>query len=150
MWHDDQTFWLHVLSHYPDYLPAMWKIVWVATLRQDYSVALPVVEEIRRRRPGDLELQSLAGFLYLKTGRYPAAVATLEPLARTNLWMPAARYNLAGAYARLGSNVAAVAVLKELVARQPEYADYAQRDREFFSIRELPEFVETVRGRPPS
>jgi hypothetical protein len=61
MWHDDQTLWVNVLSCYPDFSYAVWKIVSVATARQDYSLALPCVEEICRRRPDDPELRSPAG-----------------------------------------------------------------------------------------
>jgi hypothetical protein len=43
-----------------------------------------------------------------------------------------------------------VAVLRELIACEPRFAGYAQRDGEFAAIREWPEFVEAVRVRPPS
>jgi hypothetical protein len=150
MWHDDETLWRNVLRWYPDFVVANWKVAVAEASRHDFAAALPHVERVLEERPYDCEVRGLAGLVYLKTGQYPAAVRTLEPLAHTNVWLPAARYNLACAYARLGSNEAAVAVLRELIACEPRFAGYAQRDGEFAAIREWPEFVEAVRVRPPS
>ncbi len=150
MWHDDETLWRNVLRWYPDFAVANWKIALVEVARLNFAAALPHAERVLEERPDDFEVRGLTGLAYLKAGHYEAAIRTLQPLVQTNVWLPAARYNLACAYARLGSNEAAVATLRELIAREPRFADYARRDREFASIREWPEFVETVRAKPPS
>jgi tetratricopeptide (TPR) repeat protein len=73
-------------------------------------------------------VRGLTGLAYLQTSNYQEAVRTLEPLVQTNLWLPAARYNLACAYLRLGSNHLAAALLKELIAREPRYGHDVRRD----------------------
>ena len=104
-------------------------------------MALPYAERALEARPDNEEIRGMLGLIHLKTHNYEAAVRTLEPLWRTDVWMPAARYNLACAYARLGSNDAAIAVLGELLPREPGFVELAQRDGELAGLRKHPDYA---------
>jgi tetratricopeptide (TPR) repeat protein len=146
MWHDDETFWRNVLRWYPDYAFANWKVAEGAIARRDFVTGLPCAERALEGFPKDNRIRGMLGLAYLKTHSYEAAVRTLEPLVRADTWMPAARYNLACAYARLGSNAAAFAVLRELLSREPRFIELAKRDRELAGLRGDPQFAEAIRG----
>jgi predicted Zn-dependent protease len=149
MWHDDETLWRYVLVWYPDYGFANWKVAQAAATRNDFAGALPYAERAFPEYSNSRAVRALTGLVYLKAGRYEPAAEVLEPLLRSEEWMPASRYNLACAYARLGSNDAAVAVLGELVGREPQFLEFAQRDREFATLRATPQFAELVRRATP-
>jgi hypothetical protein len=134
MWRDDETLWSNVLRWYPDYAFANWKFAVATAARQNFAAALPYAARLLREQPGNYEVRGLTGLAYLKTGSYQDAVQTLEPLVQTNLWLPAARYNLAWAYVRLGSNDVAAALLRELIAHEPAYADDVRRNHDFSAI----------------
>ena len=149
MWHDDETLWRNVLQWYPDYAFANWQVAAAAVARRDFVTALPCAERALEGYPNDKEVRGLLGLTYLKTRRYEAAVQTLQPLMRADVWMPAARYNLACAYARLGSNDAAIAMLRELVQREPRFVELARRDTELAGLRDDPRFAEALREVKP-
>jgi tetratricopeptide (TPR) repeat protein len=128
MWRGDETLWRNVLRWYPEYAFANWKIAAAEAMRQDFAAALPHVERAFAEYPDNAELRGLTGLVYLRTGHNAEAIQVLTPLAQTNLWLPAARFNLACAYARLGSNDVATALLNGLIAREPRFAEYAGRD----------------------
>ena len=134
MWRDDETLWSNVLRRYPDFAFANWKFAVAAAARQDFATALPYAVRLLREQPGNYEVRGLTGLAYLQTGNFHEAVRTLEPLVQTNLWLPAARYNLAWAYVRLGSNDVAATLLRELVAREPRYVDDVRTNSDFSVI----------------
>ena len=147
MWHDDETMWGNVVRWYPDLPFANWKLTEATIARRDYAAALPYAERAAEGYPNDVEVKGILGSLYLNNHRYEAAVRTLLPLAHADLWLPAARYNLACAYARLGSNDAALAVLREVLPREPRFLEAAKRDRELAGLRSDPQFAKML-GEP--
>jgi tetratricopeptide (TPR) repeat protein len=130
IWRDDETLWRRVLQWYPDFAFANWKVAVAEATRQNFAAALPCAERAFAEYADNTELRGLTGLVYLRTGHNAQAVQVLTPLVQTNLWLPAARYNLACAYGRLGSNDMAAALLNELVTREPRFAEYARRDRD--------------------
>jgi protein O-mannosyl-transferase len=134
MWRDDEILWSNVLRWYPDYAFANWKYAVATAARQDFATALPYAARLLHEQPDNCEVRGLTGLAHLQTGNYQEAVRILEPLVQTNLWLPAARYNLACAYVRLGSNDVAVALLRELIAREPRYADLVRHDSDLPAI----------------
>jgi Flp pilus assembly protein TadD len=66
----------------------------------------------------------------LKTGNYAEAADRLRDVK-----LPAARYNLACAYARLGRLDEARTALAEAVALNQQFADFATRDPELAALR---------------
>jgi protein O-mannosyl-transferase len=130
MWRDDETLWRNVLRWYPDYAFANWKIAAAEAMRQNFAAALPCAERALAEYPDNTELRSLTGMIYLRTGHNADAIQILMPLVQTNLWLPAARFNLVCAYARLGSNELAASLLNELITRESRFAVYAQHDHD--------------------
>ncbi len=80
--------------------------------------------------PDNLAARSALGLALLKTGQYAEAVEQLRDVP-----LPAARYNLACAYARLGRLEDARAALDEAVALEPKFAEWAARDPELAALR---------------
>ena len=134
MWRDDETYWSNVLRWYPDFAFANWKFAFAAAARQDFATALPYAVRLLDEQPDDCEVRGLTGLAYLQTGNYQEAIRTLEPLVQTNLWLPAARYNLACAYIRIGSNEVATALLRDLIAHEPRFADLVRSNRNLSAI----------------
>jgi tetratricopeptide (TPR) repeat protein len=134
MWHDDETLWRNVLRWYPDFAYANWKVAVAEATRQNFVAALPCAERAFAEYADNPEVRGLTGLVYLRTSHNEDAVRVLTPLVQTNLWLPAARYNLACAYAQLGSNDVAAVVLRELIEREPRYAEYARRDRDLARV----------------
>lgn len=141
MWHDDETLWHSTLKWYPKVAAVNKRVVNAAIARRDFAAALPYAQRALEAQPENEEIRGMLGLVYLKTRSYEAAVRTLEPLLRADVWKPAARYNLACAYARLGSNDAAIAVLREVLLREPGFVEPAQRDGELAALRNHPDYA---------
>jgi Flp pilus assembly protein TadD len=91
---------------------------------------LPAAQRAVELMPENVPARSAFGLALLKTGRYAEAA---EQLRDVNL--PAARYNLACAYARLGRLDEARAALAQAVALNPQFAEFATRDPELAALR---------------
>ena len=150
MWRDDETLWRNVLRWYPDYDFANWMVAKAAVARRDFVTARPCAELLAQIHPDDRDVCGLLGLVYLKTQQYGGAIQVLQPLVQADVWLPAARYNLACAYARLGSNDAAIATLCELLPREPRFVGMAQRDPELAGIRLDPRFAAAIPKPLPS
>jgi tetratricopeptide (TPR) repeat protein len=103
---------------------------WLVEQRR-FADAVPMARRAVELRPDNLPARSLLGLALLKTGAFAEAA---EQLKDVNL--PAARYNLACAYARLGRLEDARSALAGAVALEPKFAELATRDPELASLRE--------------
>ncbi|MCG3149070.1 MAG: hypothetical protein PCFJNLEI_02528 [Verrucomicrobiae bacterium] len=145
MWRDDETLWRNVLHWYPDYGVANLKVAHAAVAKRDFVTARRCAERAAVAWPDNVEVQGLLGLVCLKDGDAPAAIRVLLPLAeRTDVWLPLARYNLASAYVRVGSNAAAVVELGKVMAREPQFREIARRDRELVALRSDERFLQLL------
>ena len=85
-------------------------------------------------------IASFFGLALLKLGRPAEAVAPLEQVVRQHPELPAARYNLACAYARVGRLSDAWAALEQAVANRPPLAALAAHDPALAALREQADF----------
>ena len=111
-------------------------------LRGDYAAALPYADLALETYPEKEDAQELLGFLCLETKRYGEAVEALRPLAETEHGTLQPKYNLACAYAGLGSNETALVLLVEVARRDPRFVALAWRDPDMSMLRKDPRFAE--------
>jgi protein O-mannosyl-transferase len=102
---------------------------WLIEQRK-FAEALPVAQRTVELLPDSVPARSALGLIFLKTGHYAEAIGQLRDVN-----LPAARYNLAGAYARLGRLDEARVALAEAVALNPQFAEFAARDPELAALR---------------
>ena len=78
--------------------------------------------------PNDAVAHAAAGLAALKTAQYDDAARELETALRLKADLPAARFNLACAYARLGRSAEADQELRQTLAAKPTLAVQAARE----------------------
>jgi len=78
--------------------------------------------------PNDAVAHAAAGLAALKTAQYDDAVREFETALRLKADLPAARFNLACAYARLGRSAEAEQELRQALAAKPALAVQAARE----------------------
>lgn len=98
--------------------------------QRDFAAAARAARGAVELMPDNPAARSALGLALLKSGRYAEAVEQLRDVR-----LPAARYNLACAQARLGRLDDARAALDEAVALEPRFAEWAARDPELAALR---------------
>jgi len=132
MWHDDETLWRNVLQWYPDCRFANSQVIEAEFRRRDYPDALVHATRLSELFPEDSFGHAAIGLAALKTGQYTTAVTQLRQAIALGTDLPATRFNLACAYARLGSNDAALATLEKLLPHEPKFLELAKRAHELY------------------
>jgi tetratricopeptide (TPR) repeat protein len=85
---------------------------------------------------------------YWGTGEFDKAVAELGAAAGEHPEDAGVLYNLACAESRAGRSTDALAHLREAVELDTSFGELAEKDSDFESIREDPEFASAVAGKP--
>ena len=96
--------------------------------RHQFVECLAAAQQAVALLPEDVSVHAAYGLAALRTGRPDEAVRELERALRLQPDLPAARYNLACAYAQLGRRVEAAQALQQAIAAKPEFSAIAQRD----------------------
>ena len=89
---------------------------------------LPAAQRAVELLPDDAVAHTAGGLAALKTGQYADAARELETALRLQADLPAARFNLACAYARLGRFTEAEQELRQALASKPALAALAARE----------------------
>ena len=78
--------------------------------------------------PNDAVAHAATGLAALKTSRYADAARELETALRLQADLPAARFNLACAYARLGRSAEAEQELRQALVAKPSLTELVARE----------------------
>jgi tetratricopeptide (TPR) repeat protein len=99
-----------------------------------FEEAFAFASDAVRLNPDDPSARSLFGYVLLKTGHSADAAQQCREALRLDASLPAARYNLACAYAQLGRLAEARTALDQAVALNPRLAAVAARDPELAAL----------------
>ena len=111
--------------------------VWLIAQRR-FAECLDAAQQATEFLPDSAVAHAASGLAALKTGGFTVAVRELEAALQLQSDMPAARYNLACAYAQLGRRMEAVAALRQAIAARPDLAALAQRDPALANLKDGP------------
>ena len=117
-------------------LGAVYRAIAMALVEQRrFGDCWPVAQRAIELLPDDVVAHAAGGLAALKIGLNSDAVRELETALRLQPDRPAARFNLACAYARLGRIAEATQALQQAVAAKPELAALAAREPALANLR---------------
>lgn len=103
--------------------------------RREFAEVLGDAQRVVEIAPSNAVAHATLGLALLKTRAYDKAAIELETALRLKAKLPAARYNLACAYAQLGRIEDARVALAQAVALDAQFAELAVRDPELAALR---------------
>ena len=140
IWHDPGIFWKSIVGRFPESGVANLHYARVLAGERRFDEGRPYAEQAAAVLQDDPRALAVLGLFRLKTHQYDRAAAVLERALRIDPAATGARYNLAGAYSRLGRLAEACETLRQLLAQDPRYGSLAARDAEFNDLRQSAEY----------
>ncbi|MFI5369097.1 MAG: tetratricopeptide repeat protein [Spirochaetia bacterium] len=110
---------LALKSHSSDSRVQLAAAAWAAS-QGDFSTAEKRAKIALSLKPDLAAAKTLLGSIYLQTGRYPDAIATLKEIVTSNRTDPLAWYSLALAYRRSGDAAMAISSLSTALQVRPD------------------------------